>query len=88
MQIFNSVKFEVLEDNEPAINALRKNVSDSRFKHVRLYFHFVRDMIKMAWCSVVKISTVDQTADLCTKILPAKTVEKHTETVMGNSKQR
>ena len=84
MQIFKSVKFEVLEDNEPAINALRKNVSDSRFKHVRLYFHFVRDMIKMAWCSVVKINTVDQTADLCTKMLPANTVEKHMKTVMGN----
>jgi len=84
MQLFRSVKFEVLEDNEPAINALRKNVSDSRFKHVRLYFHFVRDMIKMAWCSVVKISTLDQTADLCTKLLPSKTVEKHTETVMGS----
>jgi hypothetical protein len=35
------------------------------------------------WCSVVKIGTHEQTADLCTKILPSATVLKHSIAVMG-----
>jgi len=83
LQIFNSVKFELMEDSEPCINALRKNVSDSRFKHVRIYFHFLRDLIRDKWCAVVKIGTHDQTADLCTKILSPSVISKHSKTVMG-----
>ena len=81
--IFKSVKFELLEDSEPCLNALRRSVSDSRFKHVRIYFHFLRDLIRERWCSVVKIGTADQTADLCTKLLPPSTVKKHSHSVLG-----
>ena len=81
--IFKSVKFELIEDSEPCINALRKSVSDSRFKHVRIYFHFLRDLIMERWCSVVKVPTTDQVADLCTKLLPPQVVQRHSRNVLG-----
>ena len=85
LDIFKSVTFEMLEDSQPCINALKKNVSDSRFRHVRIYYHFIRDAIRNGWCAVVKIGTHLQTGDLATKLLPSKTVLFHSNTVLGNS---
>ena len=87
LQIFKTVRFEILEDSEPCINALRKNVSDSRFRHVRIYYHFLRDLLRDKWCAIVKIGTKDQTADLCTKLLSSSVVLKHSLSVMGLSKE-
>jgi hypothetical protein len=55
--MFKTVTFEILEDPQPCLNALKKNVSDSRFRHVRIYYHFTRDAICNGWCAVVKIGT-------------------------------
>ena len=85
LDIFKTVTFEMLEDSQPCINALKKNVSDSRFRHVRIYYHFIRDAIRNGWCAVVKIGTHLQTGDLATKLLPSKTVLFHSNTVLGNS---
>jgi hypothetical protein len=85
LQLFRSVKFEILEDSRPCINALRKNVPDSRFKHVRIYYHFLRDLIRDEWCAIVKVSTNEQIADLCTKLLPSAIVRKHSLKVLGIS---
>ena len=83
LQIFRSVKFEIMEDSRPCINALRKNMADSRFRHVRIYYHFLRDLIESLWCAVVEIDTGDQIADLCTKILPIQTTRKHSLSALG-----
>ena len=83
LQLFHTARFEILEDSQPCINALRKNVSDSRFRHIRTHFHFIRGMVWCAWCYVVKINTHDQCADLTTKLLPPATVQKHTSSVLG-----
>jgi hypothetical protein len=64
-------------------NALKRNVSDSRFRHARAYYHFIRDAIRNGWCAVVKIGTDLQTGDLATKLLPSKTVLFHSKTVLG-----
>ena len=64
-------------------NALKRNVSDSRFRHARAYYHFIRDAIRNGWCAVVKIGTDLQTGDLATKLLPSKTVLFHSKTVWG-----
>jgi hypothetical protein len=67
--IFKTVTFDILEDSQPCLNALKKDVSDSRFRHVRIYYHFIRDAIRNGWCAVVKIGTALQTGDLATKLL-------------------
>ena len=83
LAIFKTVTFEILEDSQPCLNALKKNVSDSRFRHVRIYYHFIRDAIRNGWCAVVKIGTTHQTGDLATKLLPSKTVLFHSKTVLS-----
>jgi hypothetical protein len=83
LDIFKSVTFEILEDSQPCPNALKKNASDSRFRHVRIYYHFTRDAIRNGWCAVVKIGADLQTGDLATKLLPSKTVHFHSKTVLG-----
>ncbi len=35
MDIFGSVTFELLEDSQPAINAKKRNVSQSKFRHIK-----------------------------------------------------
>ena len=72
IQVFNSTSFEMREESSPCINALR------------IYYHFVRELIKRRWCSVVKISTSDQTGDLSTKVLPPKTVLRHASNALGH----
>jgi hypothetical protein len=57
LDIFKSVAFEVLEDSQPRANALKRNFSGSRFRRVRIYYHFIRDAIRNGWCAVVKIGT-------------------------------
>jgi hypothetical protein len=54
-------------------------------RHVRIYYHFIRDAIRNGWCAVVKIGTALQTGDLATKLLPvpSKTVLFHSKTVLG-----
>jgi hypothetical protein len=33
LAIFETATFEILEDSQPCLNALKKDVSDSRFRH-------------------------------------------------------
>ena len=84
-RLFKSVKFELLEDSKPMINAQKKNVSASKFKHMKVKFHYLRKLIKDGWCYLVKIGTAKQTADLATKILPIAVVVVHSMTVLGMS---
>jgi len=81
--LFSSVKFELHEDSKPMINAHKKNVSASKFRHMRIRFHYLRNLLKMGWCYLVKISTGVQTADLATKVLPVAVTLKHSKKVLG-----
>jgi hypothetical protein len=83
LAIFKTATFEILGDSQPCLNALKKNVSDSRFRHARIYYHFIRDAIRSGWCAVVKIGTALQTGDLATKLLPSMAVLFHSKTVLG-----
>ncbi len=71
MDIFNSTTFESLEDSQPAINAQKRNVSQSKFRHIKTKYHYLRQLIYEGWTKMVKIKTTDQTADLATKVLSA-----------------
>ena len=83
LKIFGKISFELKEDSEPAINAQRKNVSQSRFKHIKIKYHYIRNLINEGWCKLVKINTKDQVADMATKILTADTVRYFSKIVLG-----
>ena len=85
LKVLKSVRFDLYEDSSPCMNALRRNVSDSRFKHIRIFYHFIRDIISRGICTVCKIGTTDQLADLCTKLLPSGIVRKHSLKVLGRA---
>ena len=74
-----------MEDSQPAINAQRKNVSQSRFRHIKIKYHYIRQLISEGWCKLVKIGTKDQVADIATKILSTDTVKYFSNVVLGNT---
>ena len=85
LQIFGEITFELMEDSQPAINAQRKNVSQSRFRHIKIKYHYIRQLISEGWCKLIKQGTKDQVADLATKILPKETVEHFSNVLLGNT---
>ena len=83
LKIFGKISFKLKEDSEPAINAQRKNVSQSRFRHIKIKYHYIRNLINEGWCKLVKINTKDQVADMATQILTADTVRYFSKIVLG-----
>jgi hypothetical protein len=49
-KLFMSTSFELHEDSKPMINAQKRNVSQSRFKHMRTKHHYIRKLIFDGWC--------------------------------------
>ena len=82
-RIFKTTSFEMHEDSKPMINAQKCNVSQSRFKHMKTKHHYIRKLIFEGWCKSVKIPSKMNTADMATKILPAKTVTIFSKVVLG-----
>jgi hypothetical protein len=82
-KIFTKTSFELHEDSQPMINAQKRNVSQSRFKHIKTKHHYIRKMIFDGWCKLVKIPTQYNTADMATKILPAKATSIFSRMVLG-----
>jgi hypothetical protein len=82
-RLFKSVSFEIHEDSQPMINAQKRNVSQSRFKHMRTKHHYIRKLIFDGWCKLVKIQSKMNTADMATKILPGSTVSIFSKIVLG-----
>jgi hypothetical protein len=82
-RIFSTSSFEMHEDSQPMINAQKRNVSQSRFKHMKTKHHYIRKLIFDGWCKLVKIPSSMNTADMATKILPAKTVSVFSKVVLG-----
>jgi hypothetical protein len=82
-RLFKSTSFELHEDSQPMINAQKRNVSQSRFKHMRTKHHYIRKLIFDGWCKLIKIPTKMNTADMATKILPATQVSIFSKIVLG-----
>jgi hypothetical protein len=82
-KLFKSTSFELHEDSQPMINAQKRNVSQSRFKHMRTKHHYIRKLIFDGWCKLIKIETKKNTADMATKILPVATVSVFSKIVLG-----
>jgi hypothetical protein len=84
MNLFGSVTFELLEDSQPAINAQKRNVSQSKFRHIKTKYHYIRQLIYDGWTKLVKINTKDQIADMATKILSAPVTSRFTKFILGH----
>jgi hypothetical protein len=82
-RLFRTATFEMHEDSQPMINAQKRNVSQSRFKHMRTKHHYIRKLLFDGWCKLVKIPTKMNTADMATKILPASTISVFSKIVLG-----
>jgi hypothetical protein len=82
-RLFKSTSFELHEDSQPMINAQKRNVSQSRFKHMRTKHHYIRKLIYDGWCKLIKISSKTNAADMATKILPASTTSMFSKIVLG-----
>jgi transposase InsO family protein len=83
--LFRSVTFELHEDSQPAINAQRRNVSQSKFRHIKTKYYYIRQLIYDGWAKMVKIDTKNQVADMATKILSAIATMRFTDMVLGHS---
>jgi hypothetical protein len=84
LKIFGKTSFELMEDSQPAINAQKKNVSQSRFRHIKIKWHYIRQLLSEGWCTMVKINTKNQIADMATKILTSDTVRYFSNIVLGS----
>jgi hypothetical protein len=82
-RLFAKTSFELHEDSQPMINAQKRNVSQSRFKHIKTKHHYIRKMIFDGWCKLVKIPTKHNAADMATKLLPAKAISIFSKMVLG-----
>jgi hypothetical protein len=82
-KLFKSTSFELHEDSQPMINAQKRNVSQSRFKHMKTKHHYIRKLIFDGWCKLIKIASKMNTADMATKILPASTTSVFSRVVLG-----
>jgi transposase InsO family protein len=82
-RLFKSSSFEIHEDSQPMINAQKRNVSQSRFKHMKTKHHYIRKLIFDGWCKLIKIPSKMNTADMATKILPANQVSIFSKVVLG-----
>ena len=83
LRLFKSVRFRLNFDSMPAMKALQKDVTQSRFKHVRIGFHYLRDLLNERLCWIRKVSTIDHVGDLTTKPLTAPVVAKFRRIVLG-----
>jgi hypothetical protein len=83
LNIFGNVSFDIMEDSQPAINAQKKNVSQSKFRHIKIKYHYIRQLINDGWCRLVKINTKEQVADIATKILSTETTQYFSKIILG-----
>jgi hypothetical protein len=83
LNIFGNISFDIMEDSQPAINAQKKNVSQSRFRHIKIKYHYIRQLISEGWCKLVKINTKEQVADVATKILTADITKFFSKFILG-----
>lgn len=69
--IFNISKPITLHiDNKSTIKILENATSHNRTKHIRLRYHFIRDLVQEGKILPLYCNTKEQIADICTKILP------------------
>jgi len=84
LNLFNKVTFDIPADSQPAVSALSKDVTQPRFRHIRIANHYIRELLKEGICTITKVSTHIHVGDLTTKPLSEMLVRKFRSIVLGN----
>ena len=79
----NQISFDLSCDNQGAIALAKNPVNHKRSKHIDIKYHFVRDEIIMKRLCVKYISTEENVADILTKPVSSKRLNKFQSIVMG-----
>ena len=79
----NQISFDLSCDNQGAIALAKNPVNHKRSKHIDIKYHFVRDEIIMKRLCVKYISTEENVADILTKPVSSKRLNKFQSVVMG-----
>lgn len=66
----------ILCDNNSSIKLSRNPVFHGRTKHIKVRFHFLRDLVKEEEVSLVHCGTEDQVAEIMIKPLKLDTFQK------------
>ena len=67
-------------DNTGAISISEKNINNQRTKHIDVRYHHIRDWVQSKVVKIGKVKSIDNTADLFTKSLPAQLHVHHAAT--------
>lgn len=67
----------IMCDNSSTIKLSKNPVMHRRCKHIRVRFHFLRDLARDGEVELVHCGTQEQVADLMTKALKVDAFEKH-----------
>ena len=81
----DGIKHKLHIDNESAIKLADHPIFHSKTKHIRVRYHFARELVKSGLIEVQHIGTKEQIADICTKILPRKQYEYLCELIFNNN---
>ena len=73
----------LLEDNESCRLMASNPVNRERSRHIDTRVHWLRELVKNKILKVVKVKGTENPSDALTKSVPAPTLEKHREYLMG-----
>ena len=69
-------EFKIFCDNTTAINISKNLVQHSKTKHIKIRYHFVRELVEEGTVELLYVPTEDQLADIFTKGLDSTWFEK------------
>ncbi|KAH9183574.1 hypothetical protein AeNC1_014450 [Aphanomyces euteiches] len=72
-----TLPIDMFDDNQSAIQVAKATATNNRTKHIRLRFHFFRDLVDENMVNLQYIGTKDQIADIFTKVQTHQVFEKH-----------
>ncbi|KAH9102592.1 hypothetical protein LEN26_015516 [Aphanomyces euteiches] len=73
MELLHELKYDIEQsiplhvDNQSAIQVARRSTAHDRTKHIRLRFHFIKDLVDEGMIELRYINTEEQVADILTK---------------------
>ena len=82
-----SVKCKVFKDNNGAIELSKAPKIFPRTKHVVLKYHHFKEHVQKVLIEINPIDTLEQVADIFTKVLPFRIFNYLRKKMMGWSKQ-
>lgn len=69
-------------DNQAAIVNVKSPLCGAKSRHIKIHFHYVKQLVKDGDIQVVHTSTQNNVADIMTKALPRETFQIHRKTLL------